>query len=142
MYELGVPESFHIAIPSGADPESLFVLTIATLGDVASRINETESAEIDSSESSLADLEFSASFLDAFVQSRLSTKLARETALRASAAYCLSGRPGSSLVLARGRTTVESDPSLDRLLQALLLLRWVEGADYSDSFFGNSLQTR
>ena len=85
MFELGLPEAQHIAIPRGSDPRELFVLTIGTLGDVAASMNEA--AAIGAAVAPRADdLEFSSSFFDAFIASRLNKPLDRETLLLGAAA--------------------------------------------------------
>lgn len=45
MYELGVPEESHIALPKGSEPEKLFPLTIGTLGDFAAEISSLGESE-------------------------------------------------------------------------------------------------
>lgn len=40
MYELGLPEETHIAVPAGVEPAALFPLSIATLMDAAASLND------------------------------------------------------------------------------------------------------
>jgi len=141
MYELGVPESSHLAVPSGTDPQELFVLTIGTLGDAAAQLNDLGSEVVDLEGAALDDLEFSASFFDAFVRSRFAARLSRETCLLASSAYYLTGRPGSSLVLARSRREIEGEAALDRVLHWVLLARWASPPAARTAFFGGALDS-
>lgn len=107
MFELDVPVESHIAIPPGSVPEKLFLLTVGTLGDCAAQIclQPDERAELD--EQSEQELQFAASFFDAYLSSRFTPALDEDVALLASATYYLANRPGSSLVLAR-RLDVQS----------------------------------
>jgi len=124
MYELGLPESLHIAVPAESEPQELFMLTVGTLGDVAAAMNDAEDVETPLPASTLDELGFSASFFDAFLESRFAEALARDTALLASSAYYLAGRPGSSLVLARHLAMSSDAPAVDTLLHWTLLAKW------------------
>ena len=139
MYELGLPEVFHIAVPAESEPQELFVLTVGTLGDVAATLSDAENVEVPLPLSTMEELGFSASFFDAFLESRFSEDIARDTALLAASAYYLARRPGSSLVLARQRDVVAGDPPVDNLLHWALLAQWSRYPAEAHPFFGMAL---
>lgn len=139
MYELGVPEALHIAVPPKSEPQELFVLTVGTLGDVAATLSDAENIAVPLPPSTMEELGFSASFFDAFLESRFSVGIARDTALLAASAYYLARRPGSSLVLARQLDARAGDPAVDKLLHWTLLARWAEYPDDAHPFFGKAL---
>lgn len=101
MYELGLPENLHITIPENDQPLQLFLLTIGTLGDVAEYIAASSVPLAPLPTDMQTELNFSASYFDAVIESQFAEELARPTRLLAAAAYYLARRPGSSLVLAR-----------------------------------------
>jgi hypothetical protein len=139
MYELGLPEASHIAVPAKSEPQELFVLTVGTLGDVAATFNDAEDVEAPLPVPMVEELGFSASFFDAFLESRFSEDIARDTALLAASAYYLAGRPGSSLVLARRLEVLAGDPPVDKLLHWVLLARWANYPADLHPLFGSRL---
>jgi POLQ-like helicase len=139
MYELGLPEALHIAVPATSEPQELFVLTVGTLGDVAAALSDAENIDVPLLPSTMEELSFSASFFDAFLESRFSMDIARDTALLAASAYYLARRPGSSLVLARQLDVLAGDPLVDKLLHWALLARWVNFPADVHPFFGTAL---
>lgn len=126
MYELGLPEASHIAVPSNSEPQELFILTIGTLGDIAANLNETDNVDNRLTPDMTQELGFSASFFDAFLESRFSEVIARDVTIMAAAAYYLGGRPGSSLVLARRIEKYVDDLAVDKLLLWVLQGKWLE----------------
>lgn len=96
MYEYNIPDEHHIETSS--DPSQLLILSIATLGEICSAINST-----DTSRERLAelknDLQFSAQFFDSYLQSKLNEELDPYLILLASSSYYLCDLPGSSSVL-------------------------------------------
>lgn len=98
MYEYGVPQEYHIAIP--IDPARLFSLSIGLLGDLAAQTNSRSFSE-EYLKELRENLQFSARFFDAYLQSRLNQHLDPYLILLASASYYLCGLPGSSRILAR-----------------------------------------
>ena len=46
MYELGLPEDSHIAIPANSEPQELFLLTVGTLGDVAATLSDSDNINL------------------------------------------------------------------------------------------------
>ena len=139
MYELGLPEALHIAVPAGSEPQELFILTIGTLGDVAAILNDAETADASLPQPTVDELSFSASFFDAFLESKFSEPLARDTALLAASAYYLARRPGSSLVLARRLDADIDDPPVDRLLHWVLQATWSSYPENPHPIFGAAL---
>lgn len=101
MYELGLPEESHIAIPDGVEPAALFPLSIGTLMDASAALNDAADVQEGLTDDLRGDIGFAASFFDAYLSSRFGTGVSREVTLLASASYFLGQRPGSSLVLAR-----------------------------------------
>ena len=139
MYELGLPETLHIAVPAGSEPQELFILTIGTLGDVAAMLSEAEAADAPLPPPTVDELSFSASFFDAFLESKFSAPLARDTTLLAASAYYLARRPGSSLVLARRLDASTTDPPVDKLLHWVLQAKWGTYPENPHPIFGAAL---
>lgn len=123
MYELGLPEESHIAVPEGVRPEALFPLSIGTLVDASSSLNDAEDVEGGLAEDLRDDVGFAASFFDAYLGSRFDTEVSREVTLLASASYFLGQRPGSSLVLAR-RLQEEGTNAIEQLTVWALQADW------------------
>lgn len=126
MYEFGLPESSHIAVPPNDEPEALFVLTVGTLGDVAAYLSGAERADVPLTPSTADELGFSASFFDAFLASRFEESISYDVTLLAASAYYLARRPGSSLVLARRLEAPDEEPAVDKLLRWVLQAKWAE----------------
>lgn len=139
MYELGIPESSHLAVPARDKPEALFMLTLATLGDAAASMNDSTDRTSTHERADDDDLQFSASFLDAFIASRFNERIDRDVALLASATYYLARRPGSSLVLARRIEERAEEPPVDRLVHWLLKAEWTQYPQLRHSLFGERL---
>lgn len=123
MYELGLPEESHIAVPEGVEPSALFPLSIGTLVDASSTLNDAENVQGGLSEDLRDDVGFAASFFDAYLGSRFDTEVSREVTLLASASYFLGQRPGSSLVLAR-RLQEEDANAIEQLTVWALQADW------------------
>ena len=143
MYELGLPEESHIAVPEGVEPAALFPLSIGTLVDASAALNDAADVQGGLADDMRDDIGFAASFFDAYLGSRFDTEVSREVTLLASASYFLGQRPGSSLVLAR-RLQVEGANAIEHLtiwaLQAdwhnppNLAAHWLTGLLYKLSF--------
>ncbi|NMF98941.1 DEAD/DEAH box helicase [Aromatoleum toluolicum] len=123
MYELGLPEESHIAVPEGVEPAALFPLSIGTLVDASAALNDVADVQSGLAEDLRDDIGFAASFFDAYLGSRFDTTVTREVTLLASASYFLGQRPGSSLVLAR-RLSVEGGSAIERLAIWVLRADW------------------
>lgn len=139
MYELGLPEALHIAVSANSEPQELFILTVGTLGDVAATLSHAESVDVPLPPTTVEELGFSASFFDAFPESRFSAEISRDTALLAASAYYLARRPESSLVLARQLDVLAGGPPVDKLLHWTLLARWAHYPADVHPFFGSAL---
>jgi POLQ-like helicase len=126
MYEFGINERHHIAIPPGVEPEALFLLTIGILGDFASEIADSPDAELAPTEA----LQFSAKFFDAYLSSRFAGAPPQDLLLLASAAYYLAERPGSSFVLAKKLVSAQDDDIIENFL------RWLLQADWTAPLYG------
>jgi len=131
MYEYGVPERYHIKILQ--DPALLFALAIGLLGDLAARTNSEDIEESYLNELR-ENLQFSARFFDAYLQSRLKEELDPYLLLLGAASYYLCDFPGSSLVLAK--RLGKDRPDLD-CLGLEDLLHWLLQADLSTYFEGS-----
>ena len=83
MYEFGIDEAHHLAIPEGKEPASLFLLTIGILGDYAAEIADSPDGEIHATD----ELQFAAKFFDAYLESRFTEALPQDVLLFASSAY-------------------------------------------------------
>lgn len=139
MYELGLPENLHIAVPTNSEPEELFVLTVGTVGDVAATLNDAENVEVQLPPTTVEEMGFSASFFDAFLESKFSEGIARDSALLAASAYYLARRPGSSLVVARKIDQRVGEAPVDNLLHRTLLAQWNNFPDDTHPIFGTAL---
>lgn len=123
MYELGLPEESHIAVPEEVEPAALFPLSVGTLVDASAAVNDAADAQLVLAADLRDEIGFAASFFDAYLGSRFDTTLTREVTLLASASYFLGERPGSSLVLAR-RLSVEGASAVERLAIWALQADW------------------
>ncbi len=130
MYELGLPEESHIAVPKDVEPEALFPLSIGTLMDAAVGLNDAAEDPSAISDELRAELGFAASFFDAYLESRFNAGVSREVSLLASASYFLGQRPGSSLVLAR-RLQLEGLNAIEQTAIWTLRAEWHKAPDLS-----------
>ncbi len=131
MFEYGVPDEYHIKIPQ--DPAKLLTLAIGLLGDLAARTNSGD-VEENHINDLRENLQFSAHFFDAYLQSRLKEELDPYFLIFGSASYYLCDLPGSSLVLAKHLG--DDYPDLECLgLEDLLL--WLLQMDLSTYFEGS-----
>ena len=130
MYEFGIDESNHIAIPEGVEPASLFLLTIGILGDYAAEIANAPDAKIVPGE----ELQFAAKFFDAYLASKFDDAPAQDVLLLASSAYYLAERPGSSFVLAKRLVSAPDDDIVENFLRWLLKAKWTEPLTGSGAF--------
>lgn len=123
MYELGLPEESHIAVPEGVEPAALFPLSIGTLVDASATLNDADDVQGVLADEWRDDIDFAASFFDAYLGSRFDTEVSREVTLLASASYFLGQRPGSSLVLAR-RLQADGADAIEQLMVWALQADW------------------
>lgn len=141
MYELSLPEELHIAIPENSEPRELFLLAIATLGDVAAKLGDADDVDVPLPPTDIEELGFAASFFDAFLESQFSSDISRDTTLLAASAYYLARRPGSSLVLARRLGQDQVGSAVEKLLIWLLQANWVNYPALEHPVFGTELTT-
>lgn len=139
MYEFGLPESSHLALPQDVEPSALFPLTVGTLADVAAIFNDAENPDIPLPPNTMEEISFAASFFDAFLASRFLETRSHDVLLLAAAAYYLGRRPGSSLVLARRMDEGNAHPALDQLLSWLLRADWTSHPGFQQHVFGGML---
>jgi POLQ-like helicase len=139
MYELGLPEASHIAVPEDVEPAALFPLSIGTLVDASAALNDAADVVAGLPDDLRADIGFAASFFDAYLSSRFDTDVSREVTLLASASYFLGQRPGSSLVLAR-RLTVEGGDAVEQFTIWALRADWLQAPNLPDHLFGSLLE--
>lgn len=139
MYELNLAEELHIAVPENSEPRELFLLAVGTLGDVAATLSDAEDVDAPLPQAATEELNFSASFFDAFLESRFDSEISRDIALLAASAYYLARRPGSSLVLARQLDADPDDSAVDKLLYWLLQAKWANYPGGEHPLFGIEL---
>ena len=139
MYEFGLSENLHIEIPQGSNPEQLFILTVGTLGDVAAMLSQAENLTSVPNKV-IEELSFSASFFDAFLESRFDQQLDNDTIFLAAAAYYLTGRPGSSLVMARKLDDSILEDAIDKILAWILKSNWTQKIQILHPYLEDQLQ--
>lgn len=120
MYEFGVKEEHHLAVPKDTEPASLFLLTIGVLGDYAAEIAESPDADIHPTE----ELQFSAKFFDAYLESKFDEAVHQDVLLLAASAYYLAERPGSSYVLSKKLVSIQDGDVIENLLRWMLRANW------------------
>lgn len=119
MYEYNVPLEHHINLPR--DPSRLFSLAIGLLGDVAVKIISSDNSKEDLANLK-RNLEFSARFFDAYLQSRLDEGLDSYILLLGASTYYLCDLPGSSTVLVNYLKEKNLELNCDGLEKFLLCL--------------------
>lgn len=130
MYELGLPEESHIAVPQDVEPEALFPLSIGTLMDAAVGLNDAAEDPPGISDELRKELGFAASFFDAYLESHFNDGVSHEVSLFASASYFLGQRPGSSFVLAR-RLNLDGFNAIEQAVIWALRAEWHKTPDLS-----------
>lgn len=113
--EFRVAEEHYPVISDEDEPESLLLTAVGILGDAAAHyIEEGRAGSDDLIESRLG---LCAKYFDALLESELAPEIERELVLLAGASYFLSGRPGSSAVMARRLKDSTPSGPLDELLE-------------------------
>lgn len=138
MYELGIPEESHLAVPGDVEPAALFPLTVGTLVDAAATLNDTQSVDVVLPDELRSEVDFSASFFDAYLDSRFDTGVSQVVMLLASASYFVGQRPGSSLVLAR-RLSVEGEGTFEQFAAWVLRADWREPPAFAQHPYAGEL---
>lgn len=141
MYEFGLPESMHIALPENVDPNQLILLTVGTLGDVAADVCESAFFSMGVKGPESEDLEFSASYLDALLESKYSDAIRDDILLLASAAYYLASRPGSSLVLAQALGAEQEGDPVRFVTRWVLQGQWQDYPSVNHALLGSELNS-
>jgi POLQ-like helicase len=98
MYEYGVPEDDHIALPEGLDLEMQFPLAVGTLGDFASEAVAKAIGMEGDVQTPRDQVIFSAQVLQAFDDSLLNQDLSFNLRLLAAAGFYLGDVPGNAAV--------------------------------------------
>ncbi|PVY55480.1 MULTISPECIES: DEAD/DEAH box helicase [unclassified Simplicispira] len=98
MYEYGVPEDDHIALPEGLDLEMQFPLAVGTVGDFASEAVAKAIGAEDDAHTPRDEVIFSAQVLQAFDDSLLNQDLSFNLRLLAAAGFYLGDVPGNAAV--------------------------------------------
>jgi POLQ-like helicase len=141
MYEYGIAAEYHIEVRG--EPAQLFTLALASLGDLAARVNTSPDATATPDFPSLRDdLRFTAHFLDAFREAKFDQALDPYTLLLGSAAYYLCDLPGSAAVLARRLPTPLPDlggSGLEALMAWLLRGQYSDPLDAPEGHFHSSI---
>lgn len=132
MYEYDVPLEHHIALPQR--PELLFSLAVGLLGDAAAAIAAGDGITVRDQTTDEA-LGFSATYFEAYVESRLNHDIDVEFSILGAAAYYLADNPGSALVIARGAEPPSADLGAGLALLSYRLLLSEYGA-IGDTVYG------
>lgn len=98
MYEYGVPESDHIALPEGLNLEMQFPLAVGTVGDFASEAVAKAIGAEGGIHTPRNEVIFSAQVLQAFDDSLLNQDLSFNLRLLAAAGFYLGDVPGNAAV--------------------------------------------
>lgn len=98
MYEYGVPEDDHIALPEGLDLEMQFPLAVGTVGDFASEAVARAIGAEGEAQTPRDEVIFSAQVLQAFDDSLLNQELSFNLRLLAAAGFYLGDVPGNAAV--------------------------------------------
>jgi superfamily II DNA/RNA helicase len=98
MYEYGVPEDDHIALPKGLNLEMQFPLAVGTLGDFASEVVAKAIGAKGGSQTPRDEVVFSAQVFQAFDDSLLNEGLSINLRLLAAAGFYLGDVPGNAAV--------------------------------------------
>jgi POLQ-like helicase len=122
MYEYRVPFEYHIQVQH--DPAHLFPLSIGLLGDMAAEINSVDINEVEQNRviEARENLQFSAHFFDAYLQSKLDQDIEQYLLLLGATAYYLCDLPGSSAVLAK---RIKQDELSNETIGLEQLLLWL-----------------
>lgn len=137
MFEFGVDEHNHLALPDGVEPASLFLLTIGILGDFAGLLAGSLRHPSQPIATPPEELQFAASYFDSFLSSRFEGAVSNDVMLLSSAAYYLGSRPGSSLVMARALQITGTEEVAERLVKWILQANWKYFIPGDGSSFGD-----
>ena len=128
MYEYRIPVEDHIDLPEGLDLEDQFPLAIGTIGDYAAeKVDNAVGSLIKTEMTDSSDVQFAAKALHAFVEARTNGSIEHVIRLLSSAGHYLAGRPGDSVVVAKGIS--QFSQAADPLAAAL---HWALGKPWSE----------
>lgn len=120
MYEYMVPSEHHIKLPEGLVLEELFPLAIGTLGDFAAETARKYLGIAPRTATTLEELKFAATVLNAYVDSRLNDQLSFDLLLLGACAFYLCGMPGNAIVLCRRMQEFDEEGNEE----LVSLIRW------------------
>lgn len=131
MYEYGVPEADHIALPDGLDLEMQFPMAVGTVGDFASEAVAKAIGRAYDTQTPREEVIFSAQVLEAFDESRLNQDLSFNLRLLAAAGFYFGDVPGSAAVQISKLTHLEipKDDPLALAAKAVMERPWDQSAD-------------
>jgi POLQ-like helicase len=135
MYEYGVPEDDHIALPEGLNLEMQFPLAVGTVGDFASEAVAKAIGAEGGTQTPRDEVVFSAQVLQAFDDSLLNEGLSFNLRLLAAAGFYLGDVPGNAAVQISKLTQLanpEGDP-LALATKAAMDKPWVQTDNDIDS---------
>lgn len=141
MYEYNVPLEHHINLPR--EPSRLFSLVIGLLGDAAVKIISSDNSKEDLIELK-RNLEFSARFFDAYLQSRLDEDLNSYLLLLGASTYYLCDLPGSAIVLVnylKEENLELNCDGLEKFLLSLLMPKFSSSVGISSNQFKEKLNS-
>ncbi len=141
MYEYGVPEDDHIALPEGLDLEMQFPLAVGTVGDFASEaVAKAIGAEGDA-HTPRDEVIFSAQVLQAFDDSLLNQDLSFNLRLLAAAGFYLGDVPGNAAVQI-SKLAQLSNPKSDPLALAAKVAMdkpWIQSDNTLESSYATAI---
>ncbi|WP_454753904.1 DEAD/DEAH box helicase [Cupriavidus necator] len=135
MYEYGVPEDDHIALPEALDLEMQFPLAVGTVGDFASEAVTKAIHDTGGMHTPRDEVVFSAQVLQAFDDSLLNPNLSFNLRLLAAAGFYLGDIPGNAAVMISKLAQLEipeNDP-LALAAKAALDKPWSQTTDVIES---------
>jgi POLQ-like helicase len=137
MYEYGVPEDDHIALPEGLNLEMQFPLAVGTVGDFASEVVANAIGAEGGTQTPRDEVVFSAQVLQAFDDSLLNEGLSTNLRLLAAAGFYLGDVPGNAAVQISKLTQLantEGDP-LALATKIAIDKPWVQTDNVIDSSY-------
>lgn len=111
MYEYGVPEADHLAIPEDLQLEMQFPLALGTLGDFASEAVTHAISANEEARTPRDEVVFAAQVLQAFDESQLNTRISFALRVLSAAGFYLGDIPGNAAVLVSKLLQFEIPPN-------------------------------
>ncbi len=141
MYEYGVPEDDHIALPKGLNLEMQFPLAVGTVGDFASEVVAKAIGAKGGSQTPQDEVVFSAQVFQAFDDSLLNEGLSINLRLLAAAGFYLGDVPGNAAVQISKLTqlaNLDGDP-LALATKIAIDKPWVQTENIIDSPYASAI---